>query len=87
MLRNVESFWCPIRFHSEKKCENCTIDFPDIEGGWVRSDGSMAEVARVLEEKYPVNPDQPYSWYGHPDRKECGPGGCKGCKSEAPDEP
>ena len=31
MLRNVESFWCPIRFYDGKKCENCKIDFPDIE--------------------------------------------------------
>src|SRR5262245_19550612 len=27
MLRNVESFWCPIRFSSEAKCENCRVDF------------------------------------------------------------
>lgn len=33
MLRNVESFWCPIRFYNGKKCENCKLDFPDIEGG------------------------------------------------------
>jgi hypothetical protein len=34
MLRNVESFWCPIRFRSDKKCENCTLDFPDVDNGW-----------------------------------------------------
>jgi hypothetical protein len=34
MLRNVESFWCPIRFASGKKCDNCKLDFPDIDGGW-----------------------------------------------------
>ena len=39
MLRNVESFWCPIRFYEGKKCENCQVDFPDIAqrldaGGW-----------------------------------------------------
>ncbi len=63
MLRNVESFWCPIRFDSSKKCDNCKIDFPDLEGGWVKADGSMAEVAAVLEQKYPrgqaVN-----AWFG-----------------------
>ena len=31
MLRNVESFWCPIRFYDGKKCDNCKLDFPDIE--------------------------------------------------------
>lgn len=80
MLRNVESFWCPIRFDSEKKCENCRIDFPDLDGGWVRADGTMGEVARVLEEKYPPATDKRYSWFGHPERKNCG-GGCCG-KSE-----
>ena len=30
MLRNIESLWCPIRFDSQKKCENCRIDFPDV---------------------------------------------------------
>ena len=33
MLRNIESLWCPIRFDSQKKCENCRIDFPDIAPG------------------------------------------------------
>ncbi len=67
MLRNVESFWCPIRFDSSKKCENCKIDFPDVEGGWAPADGTMADVARVLETHYrkgdTVNP-----WFGHPVR-------------------
>ncbi len=69
MLRNVESFWCPIRFHSDKKCENCKIDFPDLEGGWVKSDGDMADVARLLEEKYPCGTTRRYSWFDHPERK------------------
>jgi hypothetical protein len=67
MLRNVESFWCPIRFDSTKKCDNCKIDFPDLEGGWVRADGTMGEVTAVLERHYPrestVN-----GWFGHPAR-------------------
>lgn len=65
MLRNVESFWCPIRFRSDKKCENCAVDFPDINGGWVRADGSMKEVADLLNDKLK---DGEHSWYGHPAR-------------------
>jgi hypothetical protein len=67
MLRNVESFWCPIRFDSAKKCENCKIDFPDVATTWAPSDGTMADVAKVLEAHYKkgdaVNP-----WFGHPVR-------------------
>ncbi len=67
MLRNVESFWCPIRFGDASKCANCTIDFPDIDGGWVRSDGTMGEVAGVLKEQYgEPNGDRPNAWFGHP---------------------
>jgi hypothetical protein len=68
MLRNVESFWCPIRFYSDKKCENCQIDFPDIAQGWVVADGKMEDVTQVLEEKY-ADADQA-AWYGHPCRKK-----------------
>lgn len=66
MLRNVESFWCPIRFYDGKKCENCQIDFPDIAKGWVAADGKMADVVKVLEDNTP--PDQPWTWLNHPDR-------------------
>jgi hypothetical protein len=65
MLRNVESFWCPIRFYDGKKCENCRVDFPDIDGGWVPADGTMAEVTRTLEEKYGSGRRE---WFGHPAR-------------------
>ena len=34
MLRNVESFWCPIRFYSAKKCENCKIDDIAVRVRW-----------------------------------------------------
>jgi hypothetical protein len=68
MLRNVESFWCPIRFYSDKKCANCQIDFPDIEGGWVTPEATMADVERLLNEKYTGEGDR--SWFGHPDRPE-----------------
>jgi hypothetical protein len=65
MLRNVESFWCPIRFSSGAKCENCRIDFPDVEGGWVRADGTMEEVASLLTSKYATGQR---GWFGHPAR-------------------
>jgi hypothetical protein len=65
MLRNVESFWCPIRFYDGKKCENCRTDFPDIDNGWVRADGNMNDVEQVMREKY-TNP--PRAWFGHPVR-------------------
>lgn len=66
MLRNVESFWCPIRFSDTNKCDNCSIDFPDVFGGWVPADKSMGDVTKVLEEKYKGK--EQYSWFGHPDR-------------------
>ena len=65
MLRNVESFWCPIRFYSDKKCENCAIDFPDINGGWVQADGNMADVVKLIETK---QADGNSAWFGHPNR-------------------
>jgi hypothetical protein len=69
MLRNVESFWCPIRFADAAKCANCAIDFPDVEHGWVAADGSLADVSALLREKYgdDVNP-----WFGHPVRLTIG---------------
>lgn len=65
MLRNVESFWCPIRFYSGKKCANCAVDFPDVENGWVAHDGTMGEVVEKLEEMYG---DGRREWFGHPAR-------------------
>ena len=67
MLRNVESFWCPIRFASGKKCANCSTDFPDVNNGWVPATATMADVTETLAAKYP--PDQyPRAWFGHPGR-------------------
>jgi len=66
MLRNVESFWCPIRFDSSKKCENCRVDFPDIGTGWVPADGTMTQVEERLVEKY--SREGPNAWFGHPAR-------------------
>jgi hypothetical protein len=65
MLRNVESFWCPIRFYSDKKCENCRHDFPDVEAGWVPADAGMADVTSLVEQKYSGGQR---GWFGHPVR-------------------
>lgn len=66
MLRNVESFWCPIRFSNTKKCENCRLDFPDIQQGWVEAGRDMQAVNQLLQEKYANQPTA--SWFGHPNR-------------------
>ena len=66
MLRNVESFWCPIRFYYDKKCENCSIDFPDINGGWVAADGTLDAVVDVLDTH--MENRSTWSWFGDPDR-------------------
>ena len=74
MLRNVESFWCPIRFANGKKCDNCKLDFPDIDGGWVPPEGTMDDVVTTLQEKYGPQAtaglprDQRHPWFGHPVR-------------------
>lgn len=65
MLRNVESFWCPIRFDSSKKCANCSVDFPDVEGGWVPADGNIAQVVDVLKK---AHGNGTHAWFGHPVR-------------------
>jgi hypothetical protein len=66
MLRSVESFWCPIRFYDGKKCDNCKLDFPDINGGWVPAHGTMQQVTETLEGMYTGN--GPRAWFGHPVR-------------------
>jgi hypothetical protein len=65
MLRNVESFWCPIRFYDGKKCENCKLDFPDVTGGWVPADGDMRQVDEKMQAMYG---DGQRTWFGHPVR-------------------
>lgn len=75
ILRNVESFWCPIRFADRKKCDNCKLDFPDIERGWVVPEGTMGDVVSTLDKMYgpsatgDLPPDQRHPWFGHPVRK------------------
>jgi hypothetical protein len=65
MLRNIESFWCPIRFYDGKKCENCVIDFPDLKDKWVPANGTMGDVVKVMGEHFDGGD---HSWYGHPGR-------------------
>lgn len=65
MLRNVESFWCPIKFYDGKKCDNCKIDFPDIENGWVEADKDMQAVVETMHKHYD---GEHRSWFGHPAR-------------------
>lgn len=66
MLRNVESFWCPIRFRDDAKNNNALTDFPDV-AEWTPADGTMEDVVRAFEEHY--NGTCENSWWGHPDRK------------------
>jgi hypothetical protein len=69
MLRNVESFWCPIRFHDATKCDNCKHDFPDIHGGWVPFESDMKTVTDKLSEQYLSDPKpKANAWFGHPVR-------------------
>ena len=65
MLRNVESFWCPIRFYDGKKCENCRTDFPDIDGGWTDAHGTMADVEKGMQA---MHGGGNHAWFGHPSR-------------------
>lgn len=67
MLRNVESFWCPIRFYSDKKCDNCKIDFPDIDK-WTNADNDLKETTDLLIKKYPPESKDARGWFGYSER-------------------
>lgn len=67
MLRNIESFWCPIQFQDETKNRNAALDFPDI-AKWAPPDGTMEDAVRTFEEHY--DGTRTNSWWGHPDRRE-----------------
>jgi hypothetical protein len=67
MLRNIESFWCPVRFCDDCKNRNACIDFPDVEK-WAPETGTMEDAVRVFEEHYDGR--RKNSWWGHPDRKK-----------------
>ena len=67
MLRNIESFWCPIRFRSDAKNRNASIDFPDVQE-WAPADGSLEDAVRLIEKHY--DGKRKNSWWGHPDRSK-----------------
>jgi len=64
MLRNVESFWCPVQFLDAAKCEHCQVDFPDVKQ-WASPDGTLEPVVRLMQEQYG---DGQRGWFGHPAR-------------------
>lgn len=73
MLRNVESFWCPIKFSHGKKCDNCKLDFPDVKHGWVDADKTMKDVVVTMEAMYGPGSGgggggSRREWFGHPAR-------------------
>ncbi len=66
MLRNVESFWCPIRFGDEAKNRHTRSVFPDVDL-WVPEDGTMEDVEELMDCMYGGGQR---SWFGHPARLE-----------------
>lgn len=54
VLRNIESFWCPIRFRNDVKNQNALIDFPDIEK-WPKADGTMEDAGWLEAKKREVS--------------------------------
>ena len=69
MLRNVESFWCPIRFLDGKKCENCKVDYPDVDHGWTDARGNIADAVQTVVNYYEAEPrPAKNAWFGHPVR-------------------
>jgi len=67
MLRNIEGFWCPIRFSNADKCSTCVLDFPDIDGGWSSEKGTASDAAHLHAKVYP-GPSGDNAWLGHPSR-------------------
>ena len=61
MLRNIESFWCSVRFGDDGKNRHACIDFPDVEK-WAPETGTMEEAVRVFEEHYDGRGKN--SWWG-----------------------
>ena len=72
MLRNVESFWCPIRFGDATKCANCALDFPDVAGDWLDfKAGDATRAGELVTERYGSTDGssaKPRAWFGHPSR-------------------
>ncbi len=69
MLRNVESFWCPVRFQNPSKCKKCVVEFPDIEEWAVPEEKSVDSVVDLMKEKYFNTKQKYHRWFGHADRK------------------
>lgn len=73
MLRNVESFWCPIRFQDASKCANCRTDFPDVATHWIDFEKGTAEDAAALIHDAYAHTDgseaKPRAWMNHPIRE------------------
>jgi hypothetical protein len=65
MLRNIESFWCPIQFCDETKNRNAVLDFPDL-AHWAPADGTMEDAVKAFEKHYDGIAKN--SWWGHPGR-------------------
>ncbi len=65
MLRNIESFWCPIRFRDPVKNGNISTDFPDVTK-WAPADGTMEDAVAAFEAHY--DGKHKNSWWGHSDR-------------------
>ena len=63
MIRNNESWWCPIQFHDSEKCRNCVQDFPDI-ATWTQATGSMQDVHDLLTSRY-CPKKKPRAWTGY----------------------
>jgi hypothetical protein len=62
MIRNNESWWCPIQFHDADKCARCVTDFPAIPK-WVNPEGSMQDVKDNLRARY-CPKKRPRGWEG-----------------------
>lgn len=63
MIRNNESWWCPIQFHDQNKCQLCVEQFPDIEH-WVKPEGTMQDAKDLLLSRY-CPKKKPRAWYGY----------------------
>lgn len=69
MLRNIETYWCPIQFGDPSKCKNCKPDFPDVAGRWVPFDSDVSKAAEAWEEHYGTAGEvRPRAWWGHASR-------------------
>ena len=74
MLRNIETFWCPIRFGDKTKCANCANDFPDVREAWVPFEAGPVAAAEAIGAHCGDRGESPVrTWWGHPDHKPVKP--------------